>query len=99
YDVAWALTVMNQAYERLSQELTAADEGERFELFERYFSGESLAPYGELAPHYGMTPAALKAFLHRTRGRFRTHLRAVVEETCVENPEQELARIQEVLRS
>ncbi len=102
YDLAWALSVMNQAYDRLASELAAKTEDavndRRVELFERYFSGERLPGYDQLAPEYGMRAAALKAFLHRTRARFRAHLRSVVEDTGVDSPDAELARLEEVLR-
>lgn len=104
YDLAWALAVMNQAYHRLASEFApvtadAAAVDRRVELFERYFAGERLPGYSQLAPEYGMSAAALKAFLHRTRARFRTHLRSVVEELGVDDPDAELARLEEVLRA
>lgn len=95
YARAWASGIMNRAYQRVTAEL--GEDSWRRELLERYFGSENLPPYDELARTYGMTSVALKAFLHRQRERFRTHLRDLVADTT-DDVEAEIAELHRVMR-
>lgn len=93
FDRAWAELVMNRAFERLRDEL---GDSRRAELVERYFGSEELPSYQDLGIEYEMSSAAVKAFLHRARGRFHHHLENVVADTS-DTPESELNALREIL--
>ncbi|MEO1174700.1 MAG: sigma-70 family RNA polymerase sigma factor, partial [Myxococcota bacterium] len=93
FDRAWAETIMNRAFQRLCDE--TADPA-RVELLERYFGSEEIESYESLGKEFSLSAAAVKAFLHRARGRFHRHLEDIVADTS-DDPGQEMDALREIL--
>jgi len=81
YRRGWAEQVFGRAVEKLQAEFLANDRKGPLEVLVRYFRGEELGAYAELAAHYGLSVPQLKSFLHRARTRFRELVRAEVSDT------------------
>lgn len=72
FERRWALTVLESALDRLSEEMVRAGKGPLFErLAAALPGGGEAAPYARVATDLGMTEGAIKAAAHRLRGRFR----------------------------
>ena len=82
FERRWAMTLLEQVYERLAQEYQQQDKGDWFEALRGSLAGGgSTAPYAELAARLGMTEGAVKVAVHRLRHRYRELLREIVAET------------------
>ena len=96
----WALGVLERAEERLRREFEEGGRRGPFELARRMFSAEEAPPLAQVAREHGMSLPAVKAFLHRTRARFRELVRAEVVETTADgaDADAEIERLRRALR-
>jgi len=85
YDRRWALTLLEQAWDRLREECQASGKLPLFDhLRATQDGGTDVPPYEVLAPSLNMTEAALKSAMFRLRARFRELLRHEVAQTVSE---------------
>jgi len=100
YDRRWALTLLEQAWDRLREECQATGKLSLFEHLRAAQDGGSEAPsYAALAASLNLTESALKSALFRLRARYREVLRQEVGQT-VSDPREvddEIRHLLEVL--
>jgi RNA polymerase sigma-70 factor (ECF subfamily) len=103
FDREWALAVMERALARLRAELEKGERGRStpFELVRRFFDLSGDPPsYEEAARESGMSVSQLKAFLHRSRVRYRELVKDEVRDTLSDaDPDAELDELIRALRS
>jgi RNA polymerase sigma-70 factor (ECF subfamily) len=88
FERRWALTVLDQALRRLSEEYVAAGKGILFEKLKDVQPGEhGRVSYAQLGTDLGMTEIAIKSAVHRLRRRHREILREEIAHT-VTRPEE-----------
>jgi RNA polymerase sigma factor (sigma-70 family) len=101
YERRWALTVLQQALETLSQEYAQDGKATLFEQLKPYLGGASDAlPYAELAAKTGLSVGSIKVAVHRLRRRCGDLLREQIAQT-VDDPsavDQELRDLFAALR-
>jgi RNA polymerase sigma-70 factor (ECF subfamily) len=82
YDKRWAMTLLEQAMDRLGVDYAAAGKRELFEQLKGSLlmegTGES---YRKLAGALGLSEGAVKVAMHRLRQRFRDAVRAEIAQT------------------
>ena len=84
----WALTVMEQALDRLREEYAADGKAQLFEhLRVALFPGEATLPDKRIAALLGATESTVRSWLHRMRTRYGELLRQIVADT-VASPEE-----------
>jgi RNA polymerase sigma-70 factor (ECF subfamily) len=101
YERQWALTVLDQALERLRQEVRDAQGEAQFEALKPYLTGDAgRAPYREVAEQLGMNEGAVRGAVLRLRKRFGKALRAQVAETVADpaDVDDEIRRMLTVIR-
>lgn len=100
YDRQWAVTVLDQAMQRLGSEYAKRGKGADFERLRRYLTAEA-ADYDTDAAALGVSANAVKVAVHRLRERFRDALRAEVAsmQDESENVDEELAHLLRALES
>jgi len=82
YDWACAISLMNQALERLGAEYGSPERQRMFAVLRPYLeSDDGLPDYTETAAALGTTPGTVKVLVHRLRRRYRGVLRSLVAET------------------
>jgi RNA polymerase sigma-70 factor (ECF subfamily) len=82
YDRRWALSVMQQAMERLRDEFVGTGKVRQFDALKPYLSKEgSRDDYAALAELLGVSPGAVTVAVHRFRRRYGEVVRSVVAET------------------
>lgn len=82
YDRRWALTLLEQAWDRLREECQATGKLPLFEhLRAAQDGGTETPPYEALAASLNLTESALKSALFRLRARYREVLRQEVAQT------------------
>lgn len=82
YERRWALTLLQQALERLKHEFATAGKAVLFEgLKDCLLSREPPSRYASLAPTLQLSEGALKVTVHRLRRRYRALLREEVAKT------------------
>ncbi|HXP59168.1 MAG TPA: sigma-70 family RNA polymerase sigma factor [Dongiaceae bacterium] len=82
YERRWALTLLEQARERLKEEFRAAGKAETYEQLQRFESGDTDAPaYAEVAPALGLSESGLRTAVHRMRQRNQELVREEVAQT------------------
>ena len=101
FDRDWALGVMDRALGRLRAEFEAGARRGPFDVALEFFRGAEPPSYADAAKRAGMPAPTFKAFLHRTRVRFRELVRAEVGETVGSGAQadQEVADLMAALRS
>jgi RNA polymerase sigma-70 factor (ECF subfamily) len=88
FEKRWAVTVLEQALDRLREEQEAAGKRDAFEQFKHIlWGGRGGLTYAALAATLGMTEGAVKVAVYRLRQRFRELLRAEIAHT-VANPSE-----------
>jgi RNA polymerase sigma-70 factor (ECF subfamily) len=88
YERRWALTLLEQTFAQLRDELTRAGKGRLFEALKGTLTGEDVPrPYAELADELGLSAEAIKVTVHRLRRRYGELLRAEIAQT-VSSPEE-----------
>lgn len=81
YSKAWALTLMEEALERLASHYETTGRGKLFEvLLPALESPLKETTYAELAPQLGLSPAALRQAAVRFRQRYRRDLLDIASE-------------------
>lgn len=81
FDREWACAVMERGLQRLEREFAAGRRSGPFELARRFFQPHGAPTHEEAAREAAMSASAWKAFLHRTRVRFRELVREEIAET------------------
>jgi RNA polymerase sigma factor (sigma-70 family) len=82
YERRWALTILDQVFERLRAEYAAAGKSLLYERLKSFLGDHNEAPtQAELATALGMTENAVKQALFRFRQRYRDLLRAEIGNT------------------
>lgn len=89
YDRVWAQSLMNQALEKLEEEFERGLRTGPFEVLAQFFGSGSTPPYKEAATQHGMSMPQLKAFVHRSRVRYRELVKEAVTDTVGESSEAE----------
>jgi len=89
FDREWALEVMERATARLRREFEEGIRGGPFEVAMKYFGFGEPPSYADASASCGMSVAQFKAFLHRTRARFRGLVREEVRHTVPDEREAE----------
>jgi len=99
YERRWALTLLEQVYQRLGQEYEQQGRAGLFKALRGSLAGTGgTAPYAELAERLGMTEGAVKVAVHRLRHRYRELLREIIAET-VSGPEEVEDELRYLLRT
>ena len=80
---------LDAAMERLGEESAAAGKTELFEKLRRYVAGDSEATWSQAAAELGLSEGAMKAAVHRLRGRYRVLLREEIAHTMADQAEIE----------
>jgi RNA polymerase sigma-70 factor (ECF subfamily) len=87
FDQSWAVTVLEEAFRRLSHEYARSGRGHLFSGLSQFLSREAgPGEYESLAGRLGMSEQALGVAVHRLRQRYRECVRYKVGET-VTDPE------------
>jgi len=82
FERSWALTVLNQAMERLKAESTAADKQRLFDCLKGYLTAQADAvSYRDAAAQLDMTEGSVKVAVHRLRRRYRELVRDQIAQT------------------
>ena len=82
FDRRWALTVMEEALQRLRQEYTASGKQELFEPLSAFLSSEARpGDYDQLAPKVGMAAGTIAVAVRRLRQRYRECVRLELAQT------------------
>ena len=99
YERRWAVTLLEQVYQRLGQEYGQQGKAGLFEALRGALIGAGgTAPYAELADRLNMTEGAVKVAVHRLRHRYRELLRETIAET-VSGPEEVEDELRYLLRT
>ena len=86
FDLTWATTVVEHAFQRLREECDSKGKLWLFQALSSNITDErDELSYADLSAELGITEAAVKKQLHNMRQRYRSLLRAEVSQT-VENP-------------
>jgi DNA-directed RNA polymerase specialized sigma24 family protein len=98
FDREWALGIVEGALADLRGEFERGVRRGPYDLFVKAFRAAEPLSYAQAAAESGTSVSQLKAFLHRTRVRFRDLVRGRVADTVDEAAvEQELATVLELL--
>jgi RNA polymerase sigma factor (sigma-70 family) len=90
FELRWAITLLEQVYQRLEAEHRQQGKGELFEALRTTLAGPgNSAPYAELAARLALNEGAVKVAVHRLRQRYRTLLRETIAETVASEAEVE----------
>jgi RNA polymerase sigma-70 factor (ECF subfamily) len=82
FDLRWATTVMENALNRLRQEMRSAGKDAQFEELKKYLSEEPCdGGYAASGERLGITAQAVAVRVHRLRGQYRELVRSEVAET------------------
>jgi len=88
YEHRWAITLLEQVYQRLGEEYREQDKTALFDALRFTLAGKSnAAPYAELARKLVMSEGAVKVAVHRLRQRYRALLRETIADT-VSSPDE-----------
>jgi RNA polymerase sigma factor (sigma-70 family) len=94
FERRWALTLLDQAMQRLRQETASSGKTRLFELLSPFLSREATAgEYAAIAQELGVSPGAVGVSVHRLRHRYRALVEDEVGST-VSDP----AQLQEEMR-
>jgi RNA polymerase sigma-70 factor (ECF subfamily) len=94
FDLRWAITLLEQVYQRLAEEHRQQGKAEVFDALRTTLAGPgNSAPYAELAARLNMNEGAVKVAVHRLRQRYRALLRETIAETVANE-----AQVEEELR-
>jgi len=88
FEHRWAITLLEQVYQRLGAEYRAQGKGALFDTLRTTLAGDSdAAPYAELAKQLNLSEGAVKVAVHRLRQRYRMLLRETIADT-VSTPDE-----------
>jgi DNA-directed RNA polymerase specialized sigma24 family protein len=100
YERRWALTLLEQAMDRLREEFVRAGKETLFTTLRPYLTSDpDAAPYAAAAASLDMTEGAVKVAVHRLRHRYGEVLRAEIANTVAQETdvESELRHLMTVL--
>lgn len=101
FERRWALTLLDQALERLREEMAAAGKAGQFELLKRFLASETASgDYASVGPQLNMNASQVAMLVHRLRQRYREHLRLEIAHTVASPVEidEEMRHLIEVIR-
>ncbi len=101
FERKWALSVLDQALDRLRAAYIASDKQHVFDALRHVLEDPHATPdHAAAADRLGMTQGAVRVAIHRLRQRFGDRLRDVIRETLCGNEavDAELRYLQSVLR-
>ena len=99
YERQWALTLLSQVLDRLSEEWQRGGRAKMFDALKCFLTGESgPAGYDEVGAELGMTAGAVRVAVHRLRRRYRELIREEIART-VRDPAEVDAEIQSLFRA
>jgi RNA polymerase sigma factor (sigma-70 family) len=82
YDRRWALTVLNQAFLRLREEIETGGKAPQFERLQEFLSRDAEAnEYAAIGREFGVSAGAIGVAVHRLRQRYREMVRREVMQT------------------
>lgn len=82
YERQWAMNVLQQAMDRLSEEFGGSKRERLFEdLRATLIATDDASPYAEIAQRLGMSEGAVRVAAHRMKRRYREALSDIVAET------------------
>ena len=82
FDRSWAMTVLDQALERLDAEAHTTNKLELFKHLKAYLTSDKRSvPYHTVADKLNTTEGAVKIAMHRLRRRYRELLRDAIAQT------------------
>ncbi len=88
FEHRWAITLLEQVYQRLGKEYRVQGRGTLFDALRTTLAGASdAAPYAELARQLDISEGAVKVAVHRLRQRYRALLRDTIADT-VSGPDE-----------
>jgi DNA-directed RNA polymerase specialized sigma24 family protein len=91
FDRAWAVALLERAFDRLGRQEAEAGRGESFERLKTTLTdGSQSRPYAEIAADMATTVTAIQAAIVRLRRRYRAALRAEVASTLGTPTEPEI---------
>ena len=101
FEAHWASMLVDAAFARLHEEMTAAGKSALFDVLRGYVVGEERASYQQTADTVGLSLEALKSVVRRLRGRYGVLLRAEIARTVADPGEvdAELQHLRDVLRA
>jgi RNA polymerase sigma-70 factor (ECF subfamily) len=97
FERQWALTVLNQALERLRAEYAASGKGELFAALVDVLHGQATCSHADMARKLNTTEGAVGVAFHRLRRRYRALLRQQIAET-VASPAEVDGEIKDLLK-
>jgi RNA polymerase sigma factor (sigma-70 family) len=90
YEHHWAVTLLEQVYQRLGDEFRAQGKAALFQALRHTLAGESRSvPYAELGRQLDLSEGAVKVAVHRLRQRYRALLRDAIADTVASPDEVE----------
>ncbi len=90
FDRHWAISVLEQASERLSAEYNTPEQTRVFRELKPYVTGDSsVAPYAATASRVGLSESAVKSAIHRLRHRYYALVRDEVAQTVTNHEDLE----------
>jgi len=82
FDARWAMTLLDRAMTLLGEEYAAEDKKSTFEILKAFLDlSKAPPPYEQAADALQISVGSVKLFIHRTRKRFASILRAEVRRT------------------
>ncbi len=85
FERRWALTILEQAIEKLALEYEQDGKGRYFKHLKTYLTADSQAPsYSETAQQLGINETTVKVAIFRLREKYRKTLRSLVAQTLDE---------------
>ncbi len=84
YERRWAMTLLEQALQRLREESAAAGKTVLFERLRTLVAGESDVTCAQVAAELGLTESAVKSTLHRLRQRYCALVREEIAHTLAD---------------
>jgi DNA-directed RNA polymerase specialized sigma24 family protein len=100
FDRRWALTVLNEAGQRLEKEFREAGMEREFDELKSFLNSDKGLPYSELSVRFRRSEVALRSIVSRMRRRFRELLVEVIRETVTDpaQVEAEMNHLKAALR-
>ncbi len=100
FERRWAMTLLDQALQRLGADFAEAGKSEEFECLKPWLAADrGEIPYGELAAILRSSEGAARVAIHRMRKRFRQLFREMIAHTVAEGEDvdEELRHLVAVL--
>ncbi|MEM9016835.1 MAG: sigma-70 family RNA polymerase sigma factor [Verrucomicrobiota bacterium] len=98
FELRWALTLMERAFEKVEEEYRRLDKLETYEALKGHLSGDGEVSFREVGERVGMTEGAARVTLHRMRKLYQKYLKEEIAETVSdeESVDEELRHLTQV---